>query len=331
MPKLYFCYSAVSTLDDPEPISSPYSLTWHVGRFLRDKAIQHGYEFAYRNLDEKYGDEIGAGDIVIGHTLYPDGWMNGALDSKAKAKFVLQPYHHDMVGVSEIPWIKALFAKADRLLFVTGPYWFDTMERGPFGDWKARATRIDMAINAEQHRSSKTAWNKPGKRKFLAIGADSPCKGFDWIADLFRQCGYHLGYYGSAPMERFAHVPQFYHYGGAIFTPAVQADITREYDFFVSLARSDANPTTLLETTAWGLLAFANQESGYWPGEPFVPLKAPCTRNDMLDNLEMLDMAQRMDDYELRALAARTQAKIVGHYTWSRFCASVWAEVEKVL
>lgn len=331
MPTLFFCYSAVSTLDDPEPIASPYTLTYHVGRFLRDRTRELGWSFEYHNLDEPFAANVGPLDIVIGHTLHPDGWMNHALDSNAKAKFILQPYQHMMTAPSETPWILDLFSKAEHLLLVTGPYWWDTMVNSPYFEWKAKATRLDMAVNPEWHPFSKTHWNAPGKRKFLCMGRDAPYKGLDLIADLFRQAGAHLGYYGDAPFERFAHVPQFNHHGGNVFTPDYQALMTREYDFFVSLGRADANPTTLLETSCWGMLALCNAQSGYWPGEPFMPLVTPKNPEDTLVNLEMIDMLQRRDEGELRDLACQIREKVVGHYTWERFCATVWAEVEKVL
>ncbi len=327
MPTLYFSYSTVYGLDGAEPPNSPYSLTWHVGRFLRDRARAIGYEFQYRNLDSAEHDAIGPQDIVIGHSLYPDGWLNRALDSDAKVKIVMQPYQPLMVGKGEIPWIKALFAKADHLLLITGPSHWDTMPDTPFADWRARATRLDMAVNLDLHPHSKSHWNVPGKRRFLAIGVDVPVKGMDLIADLARAGGFHLGYFGSALPERFQHVPQFYHYGGCDFTPELQAHVTRQYDYFISLARADANPTTLLETAAWGMLPLCNAESGYWPDKPFLELR----KDDMAFNLQQIDYLQSAPDYRLRERAAWIRSEVAERHTWDKFCGTVWEEVEKWL
>ncbi len=325
--RLWFCYSTIYGLDSPEPLNSPYSLTWHVGRFLREKAREIGYAFEYRNLDDGSIDRIGARDIVIGHSLYPDGWMNRALDSQARIKLILQPYQTAMVAESERDWIKALFSKADHLLLITGPYWWDTMEAGPFAEWKGRATRLDMAVNPAVHPISKASWGAPGKRRFLAMGTHNPVKGLDLIADLATLGGFHLGYYGSAPLETFQHVPQFYHYGGAYFTPDVQARITREYDFFISLARADANPTTLLETACWGLLPLCNNESGYWPNSPFIELKL----DDPLFNLAVIEMLQAMPEYRLRQKSLAIRNEIVERHSWPGFCWTIWKEIEKRL
>lgn len=327
MPTIWFSYSTVAGIDADEPCNSPYTVTWNVGRFLRDKASSLGYGFEYRNLDSDAVDKIGTKDIIIGHTWFPDGAMNRALDSKARAKFVLQPYQPDMVGAGERDWIKALFAKADHLLFITGRHWWDAMPETPFASWRDMATRLDMAINPALHPHSKVHWNAPGKRRFLCIGADIPAKGLDNIAALFRQHRSHLGYYGPAPLERFEHVPQFYHHAGALFTPEYQVGITREYDAFVSLANSDANPTTLLESAAWGLLPLCNAESGYVADQPFMELR----RDDLLFNLEQLDAVQSMEEYELRNRTEAIRAEVVANYNWDKFNATLWAQVEKYL
>lgn len=327
MPTLWFAYSTIYGLDTPQPPNSPYSLTWNVGRFLRDKATSIGYEFQYRNLDLVCEDAIGADDIVIGHPWWPNGWMSEALDSSAKAKFILQPYQHDIVGKNESWWIRRLVDKADHCFWVTGPYWFDTMNEGLYGDWKSKSTRLDMAVDSSLHPHSKRTWGAPGKRRFLAIGADIHYKGLDMIADLARCGGFHLGYFGSAPHERFAHVPQFYHHGGRDFTPDVQATIASEYDFFISLARGDSNPTTLLETTSWGLLAACNDQSGYWANEPFVELK----KDNMPFNLGVIDYLQSAPEYALKTRAEKIRQQVLDNHSWAQFCSTIWIEVEKWL
>lgn len=327
MPTLWFSYSTLYGLDAPEPPNSPYSLTWNLGRFLRAQAAARGYAFEYRNLDSDQADTIGPEDIVIGHTWHPNGWLNRALDSAAKVKFILQPYSPGMVAPTERGWIKALFAKADHLFLVTGPAWWQTMPDGPFAEWQEKATRLDMAISPTLHPFSKTTWNPPGKRALLAIGSDVSVKGLDQIAHLARIGGFKLGYFGAAPASVFQHVPQMGYFGGVDFTPDVQARITREFDGFLSLATMDANPTTLLETACWGLLPFCNAESGYLPDAPFAAL---CS-DDPLFNLEQMDWFQQAPDYALRQRAERIRREVVERHTWARFCETVWAEVERWL
>lgn len=327
MPTLWLSYSTINGIDAPEPCNSPYSITYNLGRFLRDKVQALGYEFQYRNLDDTSPANIQSDDIIIAHSWYPRGFMTETLSCKVRARFLLQPYQHDIVGKNESWWIKKIADACKGLLFITGPYWWDTMHEGLYGEWKEKATRLDMAVNPGLHPFSKRHWNAPGKRKFLAIGADIHYKGLDLIADLARIGGFQLGYYGSAPPERFQHVPQLVHYGATEFTPDIQARIANEYDFFISLARGDANPTTLLETSCWGLLPLCNQESGYWPNAPFMELR----KDDALFNLEQIDWLQSAPEYELRCQAERIRQRVLDNHGWDRFCNTVWGELEKWL
>lgn len=327
MPTLWFSYSDLNGLDGPEPINSPYTITWHLGRYLRSHVTERGYDFRYVNLDDCGDYTIGADDVVIGHTWYPEGFITKAFEQPCRARFILQPYQHDIVGKNESWWIKALADKADHLFFVTGPYWWDTMSKGLYGDWKEKATRLDMAINPALHPLTKTRWNPPGKRSFLAIGADIPYKGLSMIADLARIGGLRLGYYGNAPYERFQHVPQMTHYGGRAFTPDVTAEITAEYDFFVSLAIGDACPTTLLETSCWGMLPFCNDQSGYWPNHPFMELR----KDNMQFNLEQIDYIQRAPEYELRDRADKIRQHVIKRHGWDLFCDTIWEKLTEWL
>ncbi|GIV50477.1 MAG: hypothetical protein KatS3mg038_0998 [Candidatus Kapaibacterium sp.] len=59
-------------------------------------------------------------------------------------------------------------------------------------------------------------------------------------------------------------------YGGVIFTPEANEYFANTYDFFLTCGRADANPTTLLEATSWGLLSFCTPQSGYYPDQPFI-------------------------------------------------------------
>lgn len=326
-PTFWFSYSTVRGIDAPEPLNSPYTVTWNLGRYLRERVTARGYTFEYRNLDDVSPVEIGADDVIMGHPWYPEGFITNAFKQPCKAKFIIQPYQHDIVGKNESWWIKALADKADHLFFISGPYWFDTMDQGFYGDWKTKSTRLDMSIDSTLHPHSKTRWNAPGKRAFLAIGRHIHYKGLDMIADLARVGGFRLGYFGDAPYEVFQHVPQFIHYGGREFTPDVQRWIANEYDGFISLARGDANPTTLLETACWGMLPLCNIQSGYWPEQPFLELR----KDDMLFNLEQIDWLQNAPEYELRCRADAIRREVVERHTWTRFCETVWGEVEKWL
>ncbi len=282
MPTLWFSYSrGAYDLDGDEPLMSPYTIYWHLGRFLRDKAHTIGYTFEYRNLDDATPVTFGADDVVIGHSWFTEpGFMNAALDATIRKKFILQPFSHGMVSDNYVPVVLDLWRKADHLFLITGEHWYQTMSQTPYAELQSKSTRVDMAINPALHSHRKTAWNKVGKRGVLTMGNDIPAKGLKHVAELARVMGFRWGHVGSILPETFAHVPQFTHHGGMVLDADKQQRICHDYDLFISLAEMDANPTTLLEASAWGLVAFANRESGYYPAwdaplqnTPFIGLK----------------------------------------------------------
>lgn len=315
------------SLDGLAPINSPYTITYYLGRFLRERAREQGWDFQYVNLDDTTPCDIGADDIVIGHLWHPEGFMTQALHSAAKYKFVLQPYQRDIVGVNEAGWIKELMSHADHFFAITGSYWYDTMEQGLYGEWKAKTTRVDMAVDGNGHHYYKRQWNKKGKRGFLCIGADIHYKGLDLVAELAQTAGVRLGYCGNAQRERFQHVPQMQHIGGVSFTPQLVQYLCDEYDFFISLARGDANPTTLLETACWGLVGLCNNESGYHANDPFLELRL----NDMAFNWEQLERCQNLDEDELQSRSLKMRQLMQTNYTWTRFTTTVWNGMTKVV
>lgn len=327
MKTFWFSYSTIHGLDAPQPPNSPYSVTWNVGNYIRQQVTERGYQFRYVNLDDNSHYDIGEDDVILAHAWHPSGFLTNTLDRKVKARFLIQPYQHDIVGVNESGWIRNIVDQCDHCFFITGRYWFDTMSGGLYGDWKAKSTRLDMAVDSRLHPLSKTRWNPAGKRAFLAIGADIPYKGLAMIAELARVGGFKLGYYGNAPYERFQHVPQMKHNSGRDFTPDVQALIANEYDCFLSLAKGDANPTVLLETACWGMLPMCNEQSGYHPNDPFMELR----KGDTLFNLAQIDYIQTAPEYELRQRAAAIRERVVREHSWSIFVDKVWSEVEKWL
>lgn len=330
MPTLWFSYSFTPEMsfDGPAPLASPYKRTHYLGNLLRAKAAEIGYEFVYRNLDDVSPVTLDPDDIVIGHGWFvPNSFMQQALKQTCRAKFCIQPYTSNMVGDEALPVLYEMFDAADHLFLITGPYWFDTMSDTKFARWHTKATRIENAVDTDAHVFGKTTWNPPGKRAALCIGYPNPVKGLDLTADLARVSGLRLGHCGQAAPDLFQHVPQYTYHGGLKFTPETIKWLCGQYDFFVTMGRFDANPTTLCETAAWGLMPFCTPTSGYWPDQPFAELRT----DDMLFNLEQVDKFQQMSEHELKARQAALRETVLRDFTWERTCGQVWEKMQEWL
>lgn len=328
MPTIWFSYSfqPYESLDGPEPYKAPSSRTWHMGRFLREQAALMGWDFRYVNLDSTEPVTIGKDDIVLGHLWFNEGsFMQQALRQECRGKFCIQPYTHRMVSDNTLPVLNEMIDLADHLFLVCGPYWYDTMEESRFAHWKAKATRLDNSVNCNHHRYQKKTWNKPGNRGFMCIGYENPIKGMDLIGELARVSGFRLGAFAHPHL--FPNVPQLIIHEWVHFTPETVAPLCRDYDFFISMGRFDANPTTLNETSCWGLIGACTTGSGYWPNEPFWELR----QDDMVFNLEQIDRWQHLPEYELRERSLAMRRLQETNYTWDRLNNVVWGKIQEWL
>ncbi len=323
MTTLWFSYSLRpdETLDSPEPTRSPYHHSWHTGRFLRAKAQERGWDFEYRNLNDTSPVTIGADDIVIGHPWF-DGntFIEQAFNQDCLAKFVLQPYTAKMVGPEAESLLHQMWTQADHLFLNTGKYWFDTMQDGPYAQYKAKATRLDNQVNPTRHPYSKRQWSDAGKRAALCIGYDNHIKGLDLVEELARVAGLRLLHLGTVADGFFQHVPQATSVSGMEFTPDNISWICQHYDCFIAMGRFDANPTSLLETACWGLLACCTKESGYWPDEPFIELRL----DDLAHNLDMVDWLQRAPAAELQARADTIRQQVIDQHSIEARQNKIW-------
>lgn len=330
MPKFWFSYSLAPgmTLDSPEPNRSPYHLTWHMGRFFRAKAQDLGYEFEYVNLDSLAPVTIGKEDICIYHAWFDEGCFSLQVTEQAcKAKFIVQPYTELMVGNEALPSLHKQWDAADHLFLNTGAYWFDRMSQSDYARYFEKATRVDNCVNPALHPFKKEHWNKPGQRGFLVIGYDNPVKGLDKVEELARVGGLRLLHLGSAKEGFFSHVPQARSMNGLDFNTHNIEWICEHYDFFITMGRFDANPTTLSETALWGLVPCCTEQCGYYADEPFVNLKL----DDLAYNLDVIDRLQSAPVPELEAWQARIRNYVLEHHDFKKRLALMWSKMEKYL
>jgi hypothetical protein len=116
-------------------------------------------------------------------------------------------------------------------------------------------------------------------------------------------------------------------HGGTHFTPENVAWIVKDYDFFISMGRFDANPTTLYETAAWGIIGACTTGSGSWANEPFWELR----NDDLLFNLDQVDTWQHMESAELQARSTAMRHRMVQEHQWQPWLDRVWEQIEQWL
>jgi len=326
MTTIHFVYAG-----DPNggAISSPYCITQNVYHFFAQKCREiPGLELAYYNWTDQRVVQSKPDDIIIGHPNYDPNTIiqRSFRESPCKAKFTIHPIHTRMVE-DNMPF-DHLTRAADRFFGICGPYWYDTMQNTPFAHWKEKMTRLDMAVNTHHFPFLKTQINPVPERRFLYIGSDTKHKNLGYLREIMQRLpGCQLYWFGGHSGHPLAQLPNVRVTGNVVLNSEMGKHICNATDMMINVSSSDANPTTLLETAAWGLPVACTPGSGYYGGSPFfeIPEGNADAAANILKHLintpsEQLDI-QRMANLE----------KIKTHYTWDNFCNSIWSVLEKYL
>ena len=100
--------------------------------------------------------------------------------------------------------------------------------------------------------------------------------------------------------------------------------LIQEYDFLITVGSADANPTTILEAMAWGLIPVCSVQSGY---EGFSGI-----RNISIDNIDdavkIINYLQFVSEEQLNKWQQENLAELDKHFNWDRFCEQVLDEIE---
>jgi hypothetical protein len=103
------------------------------------------------------------------------------------------------------------------------------------------------------------------------------------------------------------------------FSTEMGRQLIGSYDFMITVGKADANPTTILEAMAWGLVPVCTPQSGY-SGYPSIV-------NIPLDNLrEAVATLRQLQTIPENALIEKQKTNwrlIDTHFNWDRFARQV--------
>lgn len=304
----------------PVPLAAPYSITVNLLRFLQRKLRCKLYDW-----QEQGAIPYGPDDIVLGHphpdisTVVQQAFLSGR---PCRAKVLVLPIHHALASVNE--YVLPLLDQADIVLGIMGPYWYDTLGSSFLAPWQHKIVRLDMAINASEYPRVKNQFNAPGSRGFLHVGYNVPEKGPEVLAaTMERLPEFRKGWIGAG--DKIAFIPRIAPF--AYLTPEYVGKLADLYDIFVNTSVSDANPTTILEAMAWGFPVACTPQSGYYN----MPSLMPLSTSDITANVQTLTKMQYASDEQLQQLSATNRSLVETHYTWDRFCGTVWQTLQKYL
>lgn len=291
-----------------------------IGRQL-GRRLEARYRVVYHDWTDRGSVEPEPGDVLIGHphpsrdtvfrrSLRQAGWHR---------RLMLAPFHHG--DLKQIAFEDGLVGSCDLILAITGPYWYETVGSSACAHWLPKMVHLDMAIDRNDFPPLKANFNEPGKRRVVYIGHSGRGKNTAYLSEISSHLrDVDFGWVGKGEKQ----IEGFERFGFVDFGSPFGRDLLARYDFLLTVGDADANPTTILEAMAWGLVPICTPTSGYAgiSGITNVPLS---------DAAEAAGIVRRLldaDESELLAVQAENWRRLDDHYTWDRFTAQVCDAIE---
>jgi glycosyltransferase involved in cell wall biosynthesis len=291
-----------------------------IGRNLL-RRLEGRYRVAHYGWDEVRLVRPGPGDVLLGHP-HPVPWTVFRLSARQpgwRRVLVMCPYAHgDRKGWA---YLDPAIRRADLYLAITGRYWAAHAAEGPFRHWAPKMVHLDLAVDRAEFPRVKGAFAPPGQRRFLYIGNTTAIKNIGYLSAIARAMPEtEISWIGS----RQKRIPGLRELGRQDFSLPAAREMVAAHDFLLTVGRSDPNPTTILESMAWGLVPVCTRQSGY-EGEPGI-VNVPL--DDVDGAVRVLRELQGAPAERLEALRAANDERLGTHYNWDRFAAQVVEAIE---
>jgi glycosyltransferase involved in cell wall biosynthesis len=297
-------------------ISTPDAIGRELGRRLETR-----YKVMYHDWSERDAIVPEPGDVLLGHphldpntvfrlSVQLDGWQR---------RLMMLPFNHR--DLRQVAFTRSIVPKCDLFLAITGPHWFQTLENSRCSHWAPKMIHLDLAIDRHDYPPMKTSFGAPGKRKVVYVGHTYEYKNTSYLSEIAALVpGAEFAWIGYGPRT----IPGLTPLGIVEFDTVAGRDLVSGFDFMLTVGKADANPTTILEAMAWGLIPVCTPTSGYegMSGIANVPLGDAPAAAAILRGL------LAADDSELLAIQSENWRQLDRHYTWDRFAAQVMDAIE---
>ena len=306
------------------PVQSPYENTKHIYIALSKLFSTYLYHSTERVKIKLKPDDIFLGHPYFPHTGKEKGVTEHAIHSKVRPQVLamITPLHCDTkiktthINKAFLDHVNSLMPKVDVLFAIMGQYWWDQWDNSPYAHWKPKMVRLDMAVDVNYYPFIKKKFSEPGKRKFLYIGKNDPMKGIDFLQSIAEKMGNDIfGWIGAgSDINCVNHIASHIELKLNIIEK-----IASEYDFFISPSMADPNPTTILESMAWGFPVICTPQSGYYETSYRFNIHA----NKLNESVETLKRLQYASEDELIRISNEARQIVETDYTWERFTSTV--------
>jgi hypothetical protein len=263
-----------------------------------------------------------SGDILLGHPYYsPSKCFYRSLKNKGWAR-VIGMWPFSSGDLTHSAFQDRVIRSCDLFLLITGPYYFKNIGNTIYQDWLPKVRHLDLGVNRADFPILKQKFNPVPQRKFVYIGSKTTYKNLPYLSDI-ALANPHLSFSWIGSPKDTA-IPGVASLGYVDFQTQEGRELVSQFDFLITVGKSDANPTTILESMAWGLIPICTPQSGYddSPGILNIPL------NDVESASRIINDIHQRDEISLQALQQINWQALDSHFNWDRFARDVIEAIE---
>jgi glycosyltransferase involved in cell wall biosynthesis len=298
-------------------ISTPDAIGRNLSERLR---AQYKYQVALYDWKSAITIHPDPGDVLLGHphplsktcfrlSMRQGGW---------RRILALGPYHHG--DCMQVAFYDSFIARCDLFLAITGNYWFNTIEKSVFAHWKPKMIHLDLAVDRMDFPVIKTRFSPPGQRRLVYIGHSRWTKNTPFLSQIAKRLpDFQFSWIGRGRHTIAGLIP----YGFQNFADESARQLLDSHDFMITVGKADANPTTILEAMAWGLIPVCTPQSGYVNYEGIINI--PLNLDEAVKKLREI---QVMPEEQLKSMQAANWNLLDSYFHWDRFARQVAEAIE---
>jgi len=237
---------------------TPDAIGFNLAKGLRER----GYKVLLYNLynSKQLKFKPSNDDVLLGH---PRWETNSTFYDLIKLKgwkrtIVIHPFCP--ADLESYAHLLKYCAFADRFIAITGKYWTQAISGTHFQEWTGKFLQLDLAIDRKKFPRIKKNFNLPGKRKFIFIGNHTHYKNVNFLNKIAGRIK-NIEFHRIGPYSR--KFPNLIQHGAHELKSMFAKKLIKDMDFMITMGNRDANPTTVLESSAMGLIALCPIGSGY--------------------------------------------------------------------
>lgn len=266
---------------------SSRALSAHLCHLLFSKGATV-YSYGFQDISGL--DEAKEGDILIGHV---GPWVKEAYDRGFRRIILYNPSNRwyptrNSETFESNATIEEQVKIARMVIAQSGTSWRLTAENPDLWKWRW----IDIGVDRSLFPRKKDSFSPPGKRKFCAINLyNAKEKGSDIVISLVKsRPSYQFTWIAGEKVNQ----PNVKYYNFIPNTSKKFQKIVTDCDFLLVPSREDAQPGTVCEAIALGLIPVVSYMSGYSIGYPSVVFS-----DNVEEWLKIVDTLQNISEKEL--------------------------------